>query len=59
MPNDPHPANKSKTREPGTASPKLEKTASLTRSIVGRNPLRGTSKVMPLAVPVMTLMRPK
>src|SRR5262249_8425624 len=39
-----------------TASPKLEKIAAFTRSIVGRTPLFGTARRIPPALPAITLM---
>ena len=39
-----------------TASPRLEKIAALTRSIVGRTPRFGTARRTPPALPAITLM---
>src|SRR5207302_8112489 len=55
MPSPPAPAKRSNTRAPITFSPRLEKIAAFTRSIVGRTPLRGTFNCKPPAVPAITL----
>ena len=55
-PSAPVPAKRSSTRAPMTRSPRLEKIAALTRSIVGRISFFGTSSRMPPALPAMTLM---
>ena len=44
------------TRDPITISPRLEKIAAFTRSIVGRTPLFGETSRTPPARPAITLM---
>src|SRR6185437_7462653 len=56
IPSAPLPANRSSTRAPIIASPRLEKIAALTRSIVGRTPCFGTARRSPPALPAITLM---
>src|SRR5206468_11672409 len=56
IPSAPLPAKRSRTRALTTASPKLEKIAALTRSIVGRTPRLGTARRIPPALPAITLM---
>ena len=56
IPNAPVPAKRSRTRAPIISSPRLEKIAALTRSIVGRTSVLGTSSRMPPAAPAITLM---
>src|SRR6266496_101507 len=56
IPSAPLPAKRSRIRAPIIASPKLEKIAALTRSIVGRTPLLGTDRRTPPALPAITLM---
>src|SRR5713226_65481 len=56
IPRPPLPAKRSRTRAPIIASPKLEKIAAFTRSIVGRTPLFGTARRTPPALPAITLM---
>ncbi len=57
MPSAPVPAKRSRTFAPMISSPRLEKIAAFTRSMVGRtSPLFGTSSRMPPAAPAITLM---
>src|SRR5436305_6436274 len=56
IPKAPLPAKRSRMRALITASPKLEKMAALTRSIVGRTPRLGTARRIPPALPAITLM---
>lgn len=52
----PEPAKMSSTRAPCTVPPRMEKTASRTRSVVGRVTMGGTLMPMPPAMPEMMRM---
>ena len=56
IPSAPLPAKRSRTLAPMIVSPRLEKMAALTRSIVGRTPRFETAKRTPPALPAITLM---
>src|SRR5216684_170773 len=56
MPSAPLPAKRSRICAPMMTSPKLEKIAAFTRSIVGRTPALGPASRTPPARPAITLM---